>query len=46
MLFRIYYPNLRILCNEIPELKNAITGSLQEKGIAIPSRPNSEKICK
>jgi len=33
-----------ILCNEIPELKNAITGSLQEKGIAIPSRPNSEKI--
>jgi predicted nucleic acid-binding Zn-ribbon protein len=33
-----------ILCNEIPELKNAITGSLQEKGISIPSRPNSEKI--
>lgn len=32
-----------ILCNEIPELKTAITGPLQERGIAIPSRPVSEK---
>jgi len=36
---------ISILCSEIPELKSSITEPIGEKGIIIPSRANSEKLC-
>jgi len=37
---------ISILCSEIPEMRSVISGSLQEVGVEISSRPNSEKACK
>ncbi len=37
---------ISILCSEIPELKSSITEPLGDKGIIIPSKPNSEKLGK
>lgn len=34
---------ISILCSEIPEMKSVISGSLQEVGVEIASRPSSEK---
>jgi hypothetical protein len=34
---------ITILCSEIPEMKSVISGSLQEVGVEIASRPSSEK---
>ena len=38
--------SISILCSEIPEMRSVISGSLQEVGVEIASRPNSEKACK
>jgi len=35
--------SISILCSEIPEMRSVISGSLQEVGVEINSRPNSEK---
>lgn len=37
---------ISILCSEIPEMRSVISGSLQEVGVEISSRPNSEKASK
>ncbi len=37
---------ITILCSEIPEMKSVISGSLQEVGVEIASRPTSEKASK
>jgi len=37
---------ITILCSEIPEMRSVISGSLQEVGVEIASRPTSEKASK